>query len=791
MRRHRADRCAFLDPVPTVSVPCALCPMLTLCVRACQVADSSQVVGDCVQRPAESSMDMDGDVPQPRTWPRDGVVALKKATDGLCEVINKEYLKVEAAFGELETEEGKLLSLHQVQLDKVAAERLVQLDKVAAERLALDNEKKKMEGVQKFQSSRIKLNIGGTRFETSRDTLTKVEGSMLAAMFSGRHQVTPDDDGSFFIDRNGRHFQHILDYLRNGLIQVELNTAESRGLAVEAEFYGLNDLAQVMQADAMDIDRYLGDDIVKMRAQEKQLRQPLSVRKSVKGTDGPPIQPYEGLISIFEDDLAVEKMNDVCKDPMGFFELLARYRDETSSDTVPSLRRDASQPPKTTVANLSEFRENFSAAFSGQEREKRHAGVLRMEKDFNILPILEPILQEEPVFMAGGAVLRALTDAGPGSRRGHLLGETSDIDLFVCTQDASKASQVAEKVFEAIIVLGDRASSKVMRGAGVINIELHSSEDSDRSVLTVQIVLRLYESPAEVLLGFDVDCCCVGFDGERVWALPRAIRAIQHGCNILNPLHAWPSKASYEYRLVKYALRGYAIAVPGFESVDVDLSKIVGVPLSKLKGFARLVRLAMAFDDAHESGGDAVSPYRMLGNPCENDGFDYEEAAGAAASDESAFRKCLDMTRCQWGDQDSASRARRYGDVARKELGKTLKSSLGEVEFARLIYSSWWYCHGGKGFSLRPDATKLETFNMIVGDARVDGGLWSNIACVPDGKILKIPIRLEDAWDDAKRSREYLNARDTDLDARYFAHAARDKVKGHVSVVRSSDISRG
>ena len=83
--------------------------------------------------------------------------------------------------------------------------------------------------------------------------------------------MTADDDGSFFIDRNDKHFQHILDYLRSGLIQVESNTAEARGLKVEAEYYGLNDLAQVLQADAMNIDQYLGDEIAKMRAEEKRL----------------------------------------------------------------------------------------------------------------------------------------------------------------------------------------------------------------------------------------------------------------------------------------------------------------------------------------------------------------------------------------------------------------------------------------------------------------------------------------------------------------------------------------
>jgi hypothetical protein len=32
----------------------------------------------------------------------------------------------------------------------------------------------------------------------------------------------------------------------------------------------------------------------------------------------------------------------------------------------------------------------------------------------------------------------------------------------------------------------------------------------------IQIILRLYKSPAEILMGFDVDCCSVGFDGANV-----------------------------------------------------------------------------------------------------------------------------------------------------------------------------------------------------------------------------------------------------------------------------------
>ena len=52
-------------------------------------------------------------------------------------------------------------------------------------------------------SSIVNLHVGGRRFTTSLQTLTKDPDSMLAAMFSGKLEVTPLEDGAFFIDRDG------------------------------------------------------------------------------------------------------------------------------------------------------------------------------------------------------------------------------------------------------------------------------------------------------------------------------------------------------------------------------------------------------------------------------------------------------------------------------------------------------------------------------------------------------------------------------------------------------------
>ena len=63
-------------------------------------------------------------------------------------------------------------------------------------------------------SSIVNLHVGGRRFTTSLQTLTKDPDSMLAAMFSGKFEVKPSEDGAFFIDRDGTHF--ILNYHRTG-----------------------------------------------------------------------------------------------------------------------------------------------------------------------------------------------------------------------------------------------------------------------------------------------------------------------------------------------------------------------------------------------------------------------------------------------------------------------------------------------------------------------------------------------------------------------------------------------
>ena len=107
---------------------------------------------------------------------------------------------------------------------RVACEKEKELEakqeQLQEEKDQLQKEIQLMSEINKIQDSCIKLNVGGHIHTTSTLTLTKEPLSMLAAMFSGRHSVKAQEDGSYFIDRDGTHFRYILNYLRGNAISV-------------------------------------------------------------------------------------------------------------------------------------------------------------------------------------------------------------------------------------------------------------------------------------------------------------------------------------------------------------------------------------------------------------------------------------------------------------------------------------------------------------------------------------------------------------------------------------------
>jgi hypothetical protein len=112
----------------------------------------------------------------------------------------------------------------------------------------------------------------------------------------------------------------------------------------------------------------------------------------------------------------------------------------------------------------------------------------------------------------------------------------------------------------------------------------------------VQIILRLYKSPAEVLMGFDLDSCAIMYDGEDVFSLPRCVRALRYQMNMVDSTR---QSKSYVHRLIKYAKRGFAVGVPGLDRSRVN-SQIFAMPIGDLGGLARLLVLETLFIQGYD-----------------------------------------------------------------------------------------------------------------------------------------------------------------------------------------------
>lgn len=103
----------------------------------------------------------------------------------------------------------------------------------------------KLNKQSEYVKHKIKLNVGGTVFVTTRDTLASEHDSMLRAMFSEEFNTQPDEDGEVFIDRNGKHFGIILEHLRGVDVSKAIAALDPVGkheLAQEVQFYQIGSL---------------------------------------------------------------------------------------------------------------------------------------------------------------------------------------------------------------------------------------------------------------------------------------------------------------------------------------------------------------------------------------------------------------------------------------------------------------------------------------------------------------------------------------------------------------------
>ncbi|XP_025044010.1 BTB/POZ domain-containing protein KCTD11 [Pelodiscus sinensis] len=101
----------------------------------------------------------------------------------------------------------------------------------------------------------ITLNVGGKFYTTTMETLTRFPDSMLGAMFRGPRPASTDQRGHYFIDRDGKAFRHILNFLRLGRLDLPEGYSELALLRAEADFYQIRPLLAELSQLAAECQR--------------------------------------------------------------------------------------------------------------------------------------------------------------------------------------------------------------------------------------------------------------------------------------------------------------------------------------------------------------------------------------------------------------------------------------------------------------------------------------------------------------------------------------------------------
>jgi hypothetical protein len=515
--------------------------------------------------------------------------------------------------------------------------------------------------------------------------------------------------------------------LRTGsVVTLPKTEDEKQELAVEADYYGLDGMVRAIRMPKIDIDLHLDEKTLQQRQEECELRDAFlmnhqshdDIRENGSSSSSSRIcitsDPFQGLIPIFSPDDGIPL--PLLFDPDC---ALRKKTDCLFMSNVCVNRKSSTKRPPVCVDSLETFRTNFNKEWP------------------NVLHRIDQILVDEPVVIAGGSVLRALTASDKIRTGGDAMwgDKPSDIDIFLYAREAQDASRIARRIFYALAVDDERWV--VLRSRGVVNIHNFGARGSVET--KIQLILRLYDSPTEVLLGFDVDCCLCAYDGRNVWLAPRCVSALESGTNVLNPLHAWPNRPSYEIRLAKYAARGFAVVVPGSDKRRIDYPSILRSPLKDLKGMARFIKVAAEMENAtikKRYDWRLRTTVERAKTPREIEGLKEGELTTATEDERVVDVRC---------DRDEL-----YDDVS----SVITPSIYGDNEHP--IHLDWTY---NENFPPSRDSR----------DAA-----WEDIMDPGEERCPEsVPRRLDDAWDSTKRSREYLNAimDKFDLDNLYYSHA--------------------
>ena len=127
------------------------------------------------------------------------------------------------------------------------------------------------------------------------------------------------------------------------------------------------------------------------------------------------------------------------------------------------------------------------------------------------------------VILAGDMVLKILLHTDP-SKDDEDLNESILLDLYIHGLDQQSANQKAEQIYETWNTNLSGWTERIL-----VKTSRTLSYRAKPPHRAIRITLKLYPSPTEVLLDFDLDPNAVAYDGSSIFMLPRCARALETG----------------------------------------------------------------------------------------------------------------------------------------------------------------------------------------------------------------------------------------------------------------------
>jgi hypothetical protein len=153
-------------------------------------------------------------------------------------------------------------------------------------------------------------------------------------------------------------------------------------------------------------------------------------------------------------------------------------------------------------------------------------------------------------FMAGGSLLKRLS-----KNTTHY--KSSDIDFFLITRNECEAKEMIREFDDWVY----------HRHSDYFITRTKNSVTFVTEFAVYQIILRLYHSKEQVLCGFDIGPCCIGFDGKEVYTIQRGLDSLERRENLVL---VWFQSESMSYRCYKYKMRGFRPSFPGMKDEHIS-----------------------------------------------------------------------------------------------------------------------------------------------------------------------------------------------------------------------------